>query len=90
MDKYFGTLLSADPDFFTLARPTTLQATQSTPNTPTQIAKTLYPNINDPHMPPPNLQQFLPAHSTKHKKPIFHDHQLLFSQILLLDKFWLK
>ena len=30
LDEYLGTLLSADPDFFPLTQPTTLQATQST------------------------------------------------------------
>ena len=43
MDDNLGTLLSGDPIFFALTQPTTLQATQSTPNTPTQVENTLYP-----------------------------------------------
>ena len=40
MDEYFGSLLSADPDFLPLTRPATLQGTQSFPYTPTQILNT--------------------------------------------------
>ena len=43
LNEYLGILLSADPIFFSLTRPTTLQATQSTANTPTQVAKTFIP-----------------------------------------------
>ena len=46
MDEYLGTFLSADPDFFPLTRPTTWQATHSTPNNPTQVVNTLYPDIH--------------------------------------------
>ena len=55
MDEYPGSLLSADPDFFPSTRPTTLQAKQSSPDTPTEIVTTLYSNTNDPPTPPPNL-----------------------------------
>ena len=55
MGEYPGTLLSVDPDFFLLTRPITLQATQSTNYTPTQVAITLYPIIYDTPTPPPNL-----------------------------------
>ena len=71
MDEHLGTLLSAVPDFFHLTRPTTLQATHSTPKTPTQVANTVYLNKNDPPTPPPNLHQSLPAHLTTHDKTIF-------------------
>ena len=47
LDEYIGSLPSANPDFFPLTLPTTLQATESTPNTPTQVANTIYLNIND-------------------------------------------
>ena len=71
MDEYLGSLLSADPLFFLLAQPTTLQATQSTPETPTQVASTLYPKIDDPPAPPPNLHQYLPPHLTTPDNTIF-------------------
>ena len=71
MEDYLGTLLSADPDFYPLTRPTKLQATQSTPYTPTQFVNTLYPNIKDPSAPPPNLHQSLPANLTTHDEAIF-------------------
>ena len=47
VDEYNGTLPSAHPDLFPLTLPTTLQATESTLNTPTQVANTIYLNIND-------------------------------------------
>ena len=71
MDEYLGTLPSADPDFFHLTRPTTLQATQSTPNTPTQVANTLYLIIHDLPTLSPNLHQSLPSNLTTHDKTIF-------------------
>ena len=71
MDEYLRTLPSADPNFFHLSQPITLQATQSTPNTPTQVANTLYPNISDPPTISPTLYQSLPSHFTTHDKTIF-------------------
>ena len=37
MDEYLGTMLSSDPEFFPLQRPTYLLGTQSTPNSPSNI-----------------------------------------------------
>ena len=86
MDEHFGTLLSADSDFFPQTWPTTLQATQSTFRTPTQVANTLYPIINDPSQPTPNLPQSLLPHLTTHDKTIFPRLTISFLQITLLDK----
>ena len=71
LDENLGSLLSADPDFFPLTRPTTLQGTQSTFNNPTQVANTLYPYINDLAMPLLSLHQSRPSHLTTHDKTIF-------------------
>ena len=70
IDEDLGNLLSADPDFFPLTQQKTLQATQSTPNTPTQVLNTLYLKVNDHSTPPPNLHQSLPAHFTTYDKSI--------------------
>ena len=37
MDEYFGTLLSTDPKFFPLTRPTTFKATQATVKSPNKV-----------------------------------------------------
>ena len=71
MDEKIRILLSADPYFSPLTRPTTLQATQSTHNTSNQIANTLYPNINDPLRPPRDLHKSLSANLTTQDKTIF-------------------
>ena len=55
MDEHPGNLFSANPYFLPLTQPTKLRATQSTPNFPTQVVKTLSPKINDPSAPPPDL-----------------------------------
>ena len=71
-DEDLGTLLSADPVFFPLTQPTTLQATQSTPNTPTHVANTLYSSINDPPTSPfLKSTSIPPAHLTAHDKTFF-------------------
>ena len=80
MDEYLGALLSADMDFLLLNRTTTLKAKQSSPNTPTQVVKTIYFKINDQSTPPLNLHQSHPAHLTGHDKTIFpRPPTLLFS-----------
>ena len=58
LDRYLGTLFFSDPDFFPIQRPSTLPATQSTPNSPTNLVNTLYPNIRiNSDTPPLNLHQ---------------------------------
>ena len=84
-EEHLGNLLFADPDFIPLIRPTTLPATKSTPTTPSQVVKTIYPNIKDPSTPRPNLHQSLPAHLTTHGKTIFPRPSTLFFQIPPLD-----
>ena len=62
MDEYFGTLLSSDTDFFPFNKPATLPATQSIPNSPTNMVNTPYPNLRDNFDTPPlNLHHSLPA-----------------------------
>ena len=70
-NEHLGTLLSADPDFFTFIRATTLQATESTLKTLTQVARTLYLKIRGLSTLPRNLHQSPPAHLTTHDKTIF-------------------
>ena len=85
MDEYLGNLRFEDLHFFPLTRSTTLVETQSTANTPTEVANTLYAKIDAPSTPSPNLHQSLSTKLTAHDQTIFHDHQLLFSQVPLLD-----
>ena len=61
-DEYLDSLLSSDLDFFALQRPANLPATQSTPNSSTNLVNTLYPNLrNNTDTPPPKLRQSLSA-----------------------------
>ena len=61
-DDYLGSLHLSDLDFFALQRPKNLAATQSTPNSSTNLVNTLYSNLrNNTDTPPPKLCQSLPA-----------------------------
>ena len=71
MEEDFETLLSPHPNFFPLTQQTTLQATQSTPDTPTQVATTFYPNRKNPPTPCPIQHQSLLADMTTHDKTFF-------------------
>ena len=62
MNEYLGTLLSSDTDYFPLHRPANLPATQSTPNSPKNLVKTLCPKLrNKSDVPPLNLHQSFAA-----------------------------
>ena len=62
MDEVHGTLPASDPNFLPLRIPANLLATQSTPNLPTNLVNTLYPNLRNVFDTPPlNPQQSFPA-----------------------------
>ena len=71
MEENLGTLLPLDSNFAPINQPKHCKHYNQPPNAPTQVPKTVYPNVNDPSTPFSNLNQPVPAPLTTHDKTIF-------------------